>query len=107
MDEGPVPNVRQKRRGRAAGLVALAVVLFAAGGLVGAGVARRKPEGHTHGTTAAAPAAPKTLYQCPMHPTITSDHPGDCPICGMKLVEVKGEAKAAAAAGTSAGKILF
>jgi Cu(I)/Ag(I) efflux system membrane fusion protein len=28
------------------------------------------------------------LYQCPMHPAITSDHPGDCPICGMKLVEV-------------------
>jgi Cu(I)/Ag(I) efflux system membrane fusion protein len=23
-----------------------------------------------------------------MHPTITSDHPGDCPICGMKLVLV-------------------
>ena len=35
------------------------------------------------------------LYQCPMHPTITSDHPGECPICGMKLVEVKGETKAA------------
>ena len=24
-----------------------------------------------------------------MHPTITSDHPGTCPICGMKLVEVR------------------
>jgi len=31
----------------------------------------------------------KTRYQCPMHPSITSDHPGECPICGMKLVEVK------------------
>lgn len=40
--------------------------------------------------SAAAPAKKKTkpLYQCPMHPTITSDHPGECPICGMKLVEV-------------------
>ncbi len=28
------------------------------------------------------------LYQCPMHPTIVQDHPGDCPICGMKLVKV-------------------
>ncbi len=28
------------------------------------------------------------LYQCPMHPTIVQDHPGDCPICGMKLVPV-------------------
>jgi len=28
---------------------------------------------------------PKTIYQCPMHPNVTSEHPGDCPICGMKL----------------------
>src|SRR2546428_226144 len=24
-------------------------------------------------------------YVCPMHPHITSDHPGRCPECGMKL----------------------
>lgn len=28
-------------------------------------------------------------YFCPMHPTYTSDRPGDCPICGMKLVPIK------------------
>ena len=26
-------------------------------------------------------------WVCPMHPEITQDHPGTCPICGMKLVE--------------------
>ncbi len=26
-------------------------------------------------------------YYCPMHPTYTSDRPGDCPICNMKLVK--------------------
>ncbi|NUO19460.1 efflux RND transporter periplasmic adaptor subunit [bacterium] len=31
-------------------------------------------------------------YQCPMHPAIVQDHPGDCPICGMKLVRMKGSA---------------
>lgn len=25
-------------------------------------------------------------YVCPMHPSITSDHPDHCPICGMQLV---------------------
>lgn len=28
------------------------------------------------------------LYHCPMHPQYTSTRPGDCPICGMKLVEI-------------------
>ena len=27
------------------------------------------------------------IYYCPMHPTYTSDRPGDCPICNMKLVK--------------------
>jgi len=26
-------------------------------------------------------------YTCPMHPEVTSDHPGECPKCGMALVE--------------------
>lgn len=29
------------------------------------------------------------VFLCPMHPTYTSDRQGDCPICGMKLVEKK------------------
>src|SRR3989338_5071427 len=29
----------------------------------------------------------EVIYYCPMHPTYTSDRPGDCPICNMKLVK--------------------
>ena len=42
-------------------------------------------QGHVHPTDTIGPAASKP-YHCPMHPTIVSDKPGDCPICGMRLV---------------------
>jgi RND family efflux transporter MFP subunit len=35
-------------------------------------------------------------YHCPMHPTVVSDGPGDCPICFMKLVPMEKEAQPAA-----------
>ncbi len=43
-----------------------------------------------------APAtAEKTLYTCGMHPQVIQDHPGNCPICGMKLTPIRKEAAAA------------
>ena len=30
-----------------------------------------------------------TYYTCSMHPQVMQDKPGDCPICGMKLIEAK------------------
>ncbi len=43
----------------------------------------------------AKPESAAKLYNCPMHPTYTSDKPGDCPICGMKLVPVESQEKPA------------
>jgi len=29
------------------------------------------------------------LYTCGMHPQVVQDHPGNCPICGMKLTPIR------------------
>ncbi len=50
--------------------------------------------------SSAAPAV--TMFQCPMHPQIIQDHPGECPICHMDLEPVAKGASASAAAGTGA-----
>jgi RND family efflux transporter MFP subunit len=39
-------------------------------------------------TSEAAPAKEKQLYTCGMHPQVIQDHPGNCPICGMKLTPI-------------------
>jgi membrane fusion protein, copper/silver efflux system len=45
-----------------------------------------------HGSHGKTPEVEKAIvkYHCPMHPTYISDKPGDCPICGMKLVPMQG-----------------
>lgn len=95
----PVP-ARPRVAGR---LLAAAGVILVAGILLGLGVSRLTMR-HDGGAPA---TAGQKLYQCPMHPTITSDHESDCPICGMKLVEVKSAAVGGGAAATGERKILF
>lgn len=53
-------------------------------------------QGHdmaTHGENVAAGHqghnAGEEMYTCPMHPQIKSNKPGNCPICGMKLVPME------------------
>jgi Cu(I)/Ag(I) efflux system membrane fusion protein len=87
--------------GRSFGTPALVLAVLATAVLAGGGgflLATRGGDDHAHdGATAGA----KEQWQCPMHPTIVQDHPGDCPICGMKLVKVA-NAGAADAQGKSA-----
>ena len=61
----------------------------------GAGAPSSPPR--ANGETASVPAATprRPRYHCPMHPTMVSDQPGDCPICGMRMLplgEDEGEA---------------
>ena len=66
--------------------------LLALGAAVAASAAcRRETPPAPAGAVSPAPSkAP--LYQCPMHPQITADKPGRCPICGMDLVRIQAEA---------------
>ncbi|MDH5632298.1 MAG: efflux RND transporter periplasmic adaptor subunit [Gammaproteobacteria bacterium] len=46
-------------------------------------------------------------YVCPMHPQIIRDQPGNCPICGMELVEKKVETQGGADETSAERKILY
>ena len=53
------------------------------------------PEGHSVPATMPASgnpaAATQAAYVCPMHPKVTSDKPGKCPICNMTLKKKVGK----------------
>ncbi len=54
---------------------------------LGVGFATGVWMGGDHGTGHEATEA--ATYRCPMHPTMVSERPGSCPICGMDLVADK------------------
>ncbi|MFO0596472.1 MAG: efflux RND transporter periplasmic adaptor subunit [Myxococcaceae bacterium] len=62
-------------------LVVFAIALVA--GVVGTRLASARAP-----SEAANDSGPAAQYHCPMHPGVVSDHPGDCPICGMRLVAI-------------------
>jgi RND family efflux transporter MFP subunit len=66
-----------------AATVGAAILLAVTTGLSVAGCRQSAPSG------VPAASARATRYHCPMHPTYVSDKPGDCPICGMKLVPME------------------
>ncbi|MCL4797518.1 MAG: efflux RND transporter periplasmic adaptor subunit [Bryobacteraceae bacterium] len=86
--------------------IILLPVLVAIGILIGFGY------GRWYGPRESAGIAKQAMkpkgYHCPMHPSYHSDKPGDCPICGMKLVPDEDSAHPVdAAAQKPTGTILF
>lgn len=90
-------QLERTARRRMPSLVQLSIGLLAIGtlavGILATGCGRTAGSGKTVGQQ-------HQRYHCPMHPTYVSDRPGDCPICGMKLVPIEPSAVAGA---TSAG----
>ena len=70
------------------------LLLVAAAAVLTAAYPRRHPSGHVGHLM----SAQKGLYYCPMHPSYTSDKPGDCPICNMRLVKREGPGAVSASA---------
>ncbi len=52
-------------------------------------------------TAGAGDSAHVQLWTCGMHPQVIQDHPGECPICHMKLTPLESEATDASAAGSA------
>jgi len=65
---------------------ALAVVFAAAGFWLAASQAP-----HEHELERKQDAQGKTYWTCAMHPEVRKDEPGNCPICGMTLIEKRDE----------------
>lgn len=72
--------------------LALALVAFALGTLIGGEAPPPMPADHGHA------AERDQIWSCAMHPQIRMQEPGQCPICGMDLVPISDAAGSPAAA---------
>ena len=77
-------------------------IILAAGIFVAGYAANRQPAPSL--SSSSAKQAPS--YTCPMHPQYTSDRPGDCPLCGMRLEPVTAEGMPQSAGSDTPGMVV-
>jgi Cu(I)/Ag(I) efflux system membrane fusion protein/cobalt-zinc-cadmium efflux system membrane fusion protein len=87
------------RFGKTTAIIFVCGLAFA--GISGVFISCQKPRNETRS------APQKQIYHCPMHPNYFSDKPGNCPICGMKLVPVNVEQPQSSAISGGDRKILY
>lgn len=68
-------------------IITLLLLLIASAGWNVRQASVHRSHGQGEKTTAETPGQ---LWTCGMHPTVIQDHPGNCPICGMKLTPMSG-----------------
>lgn len=81
----------------------LITLAFGAGGWWWA--ASTKP--HRHQLVKTTDEQGQAYYTCPMHPEVRQDQPGNCPICGMKLVRREEPPAAQATAANADREVLY
>lgn len=106
MDTESTTPSRPARAPKRFGPVALVVVALLSAGLAAAAVLVASAAWRST-SPVAAHEDDSAVYQCPMHPSVVQDHPGTCPICGMKLVKVDKGASRAPASDVGQRRILF
>jgi len=89
------------RRWPLARLVGSVAVVLVVGGVLVLG------RQHAHDATRIPSGSAQARYQCPMHPQIVRDRPGNCPICSMRLERIDGPEPVKAAASGVPGKSGF
>jgi Cu(I)/Ag(I) efflux system membrane fusion protein len=80
------------------------MALIAASAAAGWSLAHRFSS-HEHRLIRQVSPEGEVYYTCPMHPQVRQPEPGDCPICGMKLIRKSGGSPQAAADGQR--KVLY
>ncbi len=63
------------------GLLLIATIIFVGAVFIFTGCGRSQ--------SSSTVSQSKVIYHCPMHPSFTSNKPGDCSVCGMKLIKSK------------------